>query len=170
MTTDVHSLWLMPNEADAQRLAVLVADLARRFDTPLFTPHLTLKGDSALPPAALEAATAKAAHEVAAFAQPIAAIETSAAYFRAFYARFTVSPALARLKRALDGDAADVFMPHVSLLYGDLPETVKAPAAAEFAGRLVGWSVRFDRVAVVRSGQDIPIADWSVVASKTLGG
>lgn len=169
MTADIHSLWLMPKEADGQRLAAIVADLSRRFGTPPFTPHLTLMGDSDRGSAALEAASREAAAAVAAFSEPVTAIETSDAYFRSFYARFAVSPPLATLKRTLDAEAADAFMPHVSLLYGPVEPGPKADAVAEIARLLIGQPIAFDRICVVTSGQDVPIADWRIVATAWLG-
>ncbi|MFJ5368521.1 haloacid dehalogenase, partial [Bosea sp. CER48] len=87
------------------------------------------------------------------------------AFFRSFYARFSVSPALAKLKQELDPEGFGSFMPHVSLLYGPVEPTAKAAAIAEVNTRLAGRTIRFDRIGIVTSGQDIPIADWRVVAS-----
>jgi 2'-5' RNA ligase len=169
MTPLIHSIWLLPKTEDETLLAEVVAELSRRFDTPLFAPHLTMKGDTDLPLAALEAAIAEAAGAVAIFAETVSAIETSQAYFRSFYARFAVSAPLARLKQRLDAPAADAFMPHVSLLYGPVAPEPKAAAAEEVGRRLKGRAISFDRLCVVRSGQDIPIADWRVVATARLG-
>jgi 2'-5' RNA ligase len=169
MTPLIHSIWLLPKTEDETLLAEVVAELSRRFDTPLFAPHLTVKADTDLPLAALETAIAEAAGEVAIFAETVSAIETSQAYFRSFYARFAVGAPLARLKQRLDAQAAEPFIPHVSLLYGPVAPEPKAAAAAEIGRRLKGRAISFDRLCVVRSGQDIPIADWRVVATARLG-
>lgn len=168
MTAEIHSLWLLPAADDAAMMAALVDELSGRFGTPVFAPHLTLRGDTQTPPDALEQAVAAAAAEVAAFAEPVALVEGSDAFFRSFYARFAVSPALARLKRALDPDGLGGFMPHVSLLYGPVEPAAKAAAIREVNARLAGRSIRFDRIGVVTSGQDVPIAEWRVVASAAL--
>lgn len=158
----------MPKNDDEASLSSLVRELAARFGTPVFTPHLTLRGDTEMPADRLAEEIAAAASQVPVFAEPISAIETTEAFFRAFYARFAVSSPLATLKRSLDPDAAEPFMPHVSLLYGVLAAERKAPAAAEFGQRLAGRAITFDRICVVRSGQDIPIADWSILATAPL--
>lgn len=165
MTPRIHSLWLLPSPADAAMLADLAGALSARFGTPLFAPHLTLKGDTQMPLAMLEQAVEAAAATAAAFAEPVARVEGGEAFFRSFYARFAVSPALAALKRALDPAELDGFMPHVSLLYGPVAPAAKAAAIAETDARLAGRSIRFDRIGIVTSGQDVPIADWRVVAS-----
>lgn len=164
----IHSLWLMPAPADEAMLAGIVSELSGRFDTPLFAPHLTLQGDTETPPERLEQAIRAAAGPVEAFAEPVSIVEGSDAYFRSFYARFVVSPALAKLKQALDPEGFISFMPHVSLLYGPVEAEAKAAAIAEINVRLAGRAIRFDRIGIVTSGQDVPIADWRVVASVAL--
>lgn len=168
MTAPIHSIWLMPSATDGASLTEVVTRLSQRFGTPLFVPHLTMKGDSDMPLTMLEAAIENAAGEAPAFPEAVAGIETSDAYFRSFYARFAVSPALAGLKRRLDAGEAEAFMPHVSLLYGPVVPEPKAAAAAEIARELVGRDIRFDRLCVVTSGQDVPIAQWRIVATARL--
>lgn len=150
-------------------LAGIVGDLSSRFGTPLFAPHLTLQGDTETTPAELERAIAAAAGAVEAFAEPVSLVEGSDAYFRSFYARFAVSPALAKLKQALDPAGYESFMPHISLLYGPVEADAKAAAIAEINAGLAGRAIRFDRVGMVTSGQDVPIADWRIVTSVALG-
>lgn len=164
----IHSLWLMPAPSDEAMLAGIVGSLSSRFGTPLFAPHLTLQGDTETTPAALERAIAAAAETIKAFSEQVSVVEGSDAYFRSFYARFAVSPALAKLKQALDPAGYESFMPHVSLLYGPVEAAAKAAAIAEIDARLAGRAIRFDRIGIVTSGQDVPIADWRVVSSVVL--
>jgi hypothetical protein len=168
MTAPIHSIWLMPNEADGVLLSGIVSGLSQRFGSPLFTPHLTVRGDSDRPLAELAAAIIQAASEVPAFAEAVSGIETSEAFFRSFYARFSIAPPLAALKQMLDGQASEAFMPHVSLLYGAVAAGPKAEAAAEISKLLTGRPIRFDRLCVVTSGQDVAIDQWRIVATATL--
>jgi 2'-5' RNA ligase len=169
MTVEIRSLWLMPCREDEAFLASLIGELAMRFGTPNFAPHLTLRGDTNATFEHLHDDARAAAAALQPFTEAIAGIETTEAFFRAFYLRFAVSAPLFGLKRRLDPQEAENFMPHVSLLYGNLPEMVKAPASVELRQRLAGRTITFDRICVVRSGQDIPIADWTIQASVPLG-
>jgi hypothetical protein len=169
MTAPIHSIWLMPAPQDGEILATIVADLSRRFGTPLFTPHLTVKGDTDMTLPTLAPEVAQAAGAVAAFSEAVAGIETSETFFRSFYARFAIAPALAALKQRLDGQAQDAFIPHVSLLYGPVEASAKAAAATEISARLAGRAIRFDRLCVVTSGQDVPIDQWHIVETAMLG-
>jgi hypothetical protein len=44
MPANVRSIWLMPNSDGEAFLSPLIRDLAERFGTPVFAPHLTLHG------------------------------------------------------------------------------------------------------------------------------
>lgn len=169
MTALIHSIWLLAEPADDAFLTDLVRELSDRFGTPFFAPHLTLRGDTERPPAELERAIAAAARQVEPFSVPVACVEGSDAFFRSFYARFATCPPLATLKSALDPEGLDSFIPHVSLLYGPVEAAAKAQALGEFDKRLTARPIRFVRIGVVTSGQDVPIADWRIVASVRLG-
>lgn len=168
MTAQIHSIWLVPAPADELFLSDVLSRLSTRFGTPRFAPHLTVRGDTDTPVAALAEQVTRAAKAVRRFAQPVLAVETSEAFFRSFYARFEVSAPLAALKGALDPDGLAEFMPHVSLLYGPVAAGPKASAAAEYQRQLTSRAISFDRLCVVRSGQDIPIEDWAVVSTAIL--
>ena len=158
----------MPAPSDEALLAGIVSELSGRFGTPLFAPHLTLQGDTETTPAVLERAVTTVADTVEAFSEPVTAVEGIESYFRSFYARFAASAPLTTLKRTLDPDDSTPFMPHVSLLYGAVEPSAKAAAITEIGARLAGRTIRFDRIGIVTSGQDVPIADWRVVASVAL--
>ena len=158
----------MPAPSDEALLAGIVGELSGRFGTPLFAPHLTLQGDTETTPAVLERAVTTVADTVEAFSEPVTAVEGIESYFRSFYARFAASAPLTTLKRTLDPEDSTPFMPHVSLLYGAVEPSAKAAAITEIGARLAGRTIRFDRIGIVTSGQDVPIADWRVVASVAL--
>jgi 2'-5' RNA ligase len=158
----------MPVEDDAAMLARMVDDLARRFGSPRFQPHLTLVEDMERSVGDLAPLVEEVGKGIATFSAPVAEIGVSDLFFRSFYARFAAEGPLLELKRRaiekiLPGDIAD-FMPHFSLAYG-LEETLeKRDAVAEAENLLLGNPVRFDRVCVVASGKELPIEAWAVRA------
>lgn len=165
------SIWLMPSAGDRALLADIVDDLARRFGSPLFEPHLTLAGDLPDPPETYVAMLERLAASCSRFAQPVEDIVVTDAYFRSFYAKFKRSAELDRLKQCcvddLGGNLSE-FMPHVSLLYGPVPEPGKSEAAAELRRSVTGRAVTFDRVVVTNSSDTTPISEWWVHAERLL--
>lgn len=172
MATGVHSIWLMPTADDAAMLTRIVDDLARRFGTPRFQPHLTLVEDMERSVGDLAPLVEDVAAGIGPFAAPVAAIGVSALFFRSFYARFIAEGPLLELKRRaiekiLPGDIAE-FMPHISLAY-DVAETLeKRDAVVEVENLLLGNPVHFDRVCVVASGKELPIEGWAIRATAAL--
>src|SRR5688572_23271295 len=82
------SIWLMPSEEDGVLLRRIIVELARRFGTPEFEPHLTLTGDLHQPPGTYVRLLEDLATACPAFVQPIEDIVLTEAYFRSFYAVF----------------------------------------------------------------------------------
>lgn len=167
MKAEVYSVWLMPDALWRREFGEIVAELAGRFGTPRFVPHLTLIGGRPFDRADLSRRVAGALPDTAPMTAPILDVVIGDAYFRSFYALFAADGGLLDLRqrtwRAALGDAPNDFMPHVSLLYGAVDAGPKAAAAAEMRARLKGRTARFDRVEIVRSGDDVPIAEWETV-------
>jgi 2'-5' RNA ligase len=172
MVPDVHSIWLMPAADDAAMLEGLVEELAARFGSPRFQPHLTLVENMERSAGDLTPLVERIAGDFAAFAAPVAEIGVSALFFRSFYARFDAQGPLKELKlRAIETIlASDIteFMPHISLAYGVDDTLEKREAVREAENLLLGRQVRFDRICVVASGQELPIENWAIRAQSEL--
>ena len=172
MAPGVHSIWLMLAPDDAARLERIVDDLAGRFGSPRFPPHLTLVEDMERSVEDLAPLVEQVSDGIAAFDAAVAEIGVSDLFFRSFYARFAAQGPLLELKRRsieriLPGDIAE-FMPHISLAYG-LAETLeKRDAIVEAENLLLGEPVRFDRVCVAASGKELPIESWAIRAETPL--
>ncbi|TPQ48927.1 hypothetical protein C2U72_21195 [Prosthecomicrobium hirschii] len=166
-TTSLHSVWLLAAPEEESRLSAEVEALSRRFGTPRFRPHATLAGDLPIDAAGLASRIGAIAAEHPALTLPVAAVETGAAYFRAFYVRLAATDALtalhAAVRTAAGADPAHPFLPHVSLAYGVPPGPARDAAQAHMQAGWTGRPIRFDRIAVVRSADTIPIAQWTVL-------
>ncbi|OJU05585.1 MAG: hypothetical protein BGN87_00720 [Rhizobiales bacterium 65-79] len=172
MAPGVHSIWLMPAADDAAMLERLVEDLAGRFSSPRFQPHMTLVEDMERSVEDLAPLVARISEGVAPFEALVAEIGVSDFFFRSFYARFAAEGPLLELKRrAIDkilaGDISE-FMPHISLAYGVEETFAKRDAVVEAENLLLGKPVRFDRVCIVASGKELPIESWAVRAESPL--
>ncbi len=170
--TDMHSVWLMPEAEDQATLSAIVAELATAFEAPLFRPHLTLVEDRPSDALALARQVGDIVQGIGPFSADIEGIGTSDLFFRAFYARFAaVGPVLELKQRAIHSIATSPigsFMPHISLAYGVADTPLRRRVSSEMDKRLAGQSIRFGRIAIVRSAQSIPIEAWEVRATVPL--
>lgn len=164
---DLHSVWLLAEAATESRLAASVRDLAARFASPPFHPHLTLAGDIEAERSVLERAIEDVADLCPACDGTVTSVETGATFYRAFFLKLSCPEALdaarERISSAARTGAGSPFIPHVSLAYGVPATPDRSRAQAEIAAAWAGTAIRFDRIALVRSADTIPIADWTVL-------
>lgn len=141
----------MPEAGAADELRALIAALAREFASVPFEPHVTLLGGIHGAAASLGGPLRALAAQSQAMTVRLADIHYRPAYFRCLTIEVEANAALARargLARSLfRHDPVGAFEPHVSLLYGDMPEALKRDIAARLATRLPR-TLRLDRVAL----------------------
>lgn len=166
-----YSLWLMPPPAVRTRFAALIASLSERLGTPRFEPHLTLTGgvyaDDVEPLARVAALAAR---------RPpvrvrLTAADYTEAYFRCLFVRAELTSDLLALQRAAAealGQPPDAqFMPHLSLVYGDL-DTARKEAILDDIGRRFDVEFVADRLALYAPEGAPPL--WRSLAEFPLGG
>jgi 2'-5' RNA ligase len=169
MTVEYHSIWLMPQAEDEQAFAAIVRNLAKRFDSPVFQPHLTLVEDMPRSCEELKPLLERLTEGMASFSAPVDTVEESLLYYRSFYVRFPVATPLKTLKERAVGlfgvGSFETFMPHISLAYGVPDSPQKMEAVAALRSNLRGMSVVFDRGCIVSSSQHTPTEDWAIKQS-----
>ncbi len=166
------SLWLMPEGETYERLLGLIAQLARRFSTPAFPPHVTLLpqvGDR--PDADLLAASRRLAAALRPLAARLSVVEGRDEPFRCLFARAVLDEPLgvahAVAARAFGREPDSDFFPHLSLVYGTLPAATKRQVAAEVEP-LAAASFRARRLHVWRT--DGPVGEWREIGAFDLAG
>ena len=174
LTCETYSVWLMPESDWAREFKRIVDDLADRFETPRFVPHLTLIGGQPFDRVDLGRRVKSLVAGSRSIWRPIVDVTLGDAYFRSFYALFGAEGALLSLKQRTDRAVLGVeqagFIPHVSLLYGTVEAGRKAAAGVEIRAKLTGQTVRFDRIEIVYSGDDVPVEHWETVEAFRLDG
>ena len=166
-----YSIWLLPDAALQKRLTAIVSDLAQRFGSPDFIPHVTIQGDLTVQLDALTEAVQAIANEHTSQHWPAASIDGGEHFFRSLYVRFDESPAYLSLKQSMQrisrtADGLSLFA-HLSLAYG-LTETQKSDALFAELRRPLSEPFCFDRIVIARSSKNVPIADWECVAEFAL--
>lgn len=123
-----YSLWLEPSGDIAYRLQERIKELSKKYETPVFSPHVTLLGSIK----STETELIPITNTLASSQAPFELVLTRAGYRDTFYQSLFVhvneSNHLKELRkmacRLYDSDE-DKYMPHLSLLYGDLTQKEK---------------------------------------------
>ena len=135
----LYSLWLRPEPAAARHLGCVIHDLARRYGSPVFPPHITLLGSIAGAESDILRAARQLARALPRFDVALGDIDYLPEYYRCLFIRVEPDEALLaanrRAKAEFERLADKAFMPHLSLLYAELDEDHKRDEAADLAGR-----------------------------------
>jgi len=166
------SLWLMPAGDAHDRLARLIVSLAARFSTPPFPPHVTLLAGIEGRP---EDEALGVSRVLAAALPPLflrlLTVDGRAEPFRCLFAPAEASAPLlaahAAAARAFGREPDPGFLPHLSLVYGALPEPTKRALAAEVAD-LVARPFPAARLHAWRT--EGRVGDWRELGTFELGG
>ncbi len=142
-----YSLWIEPTGDVRDRLSLVIRRLSARYGAPEFSPHVTLLGSAVGPRSELIHQSASVAAVLRPFILRLNEIDFLDAYFRCLFVRAALTEPLRRAHRAacqaFDCRREPAFMPHLSLLYGDFPPSLKKKIIAEIGPRLdVQFKVR----------------------------
>lgn len=163
-----HSLWISPRGVAGDVFNAIVHDVSETFETPYFPPHVTLLAQVLQPQSEVVAITRELAGEFSPFQIELLAPATTDDYFRSLF--ISVEPGSVLL--AAHGLAKELFrapeepyMPHLSLLYGDLSEAEKRKVIARVG---VGFPIGFAAEAIdVYATAGAP-EDWRLIESVPL--
>lgn len=126
---EMYSLWLMPTGQTRDYLQKLILELSRKYSTPRFEPHVTLSGEIQAPITELRANTVKIATLMEPLEIRLRKVAYLNQYFRCIFIQAEKTKALMRAHKiactALAQDSDDDYMPHLSLMYGDLSRSMK---------------------------------------------
>jgi 2'-5' RNA ligase len=159
--------WLVPAAGpERATLAEVIGRLAEKHGGPVFAPHITITPTIDSAPDAATSILERITAPIAPFDVSLDSVGHEPAYHRALYLRATPCPQLTGLnqaaRQAWNLDQATPYMPHLSLLYSDIPDERKDPIVAEISLRLpVG--VRIDAAELWAVGE-AGVPGWRRVA------
>lgn len=163
-------LWIVPTGEVYDRLAGVIADLSARHRGPAFDPHLTLLGRLEGEEGVLVELTHQLARALHPFDVRLGEPRYEAQYFRCLFLPAEPSPPLLqvhqRATQIFDAQPASAFDPHVSLLYGLFPESLKQEIIKALPSDLPG-SFSVSRLQLIRAESTNP-QDWQVVETLDL--
>jgi 2'-5' RNA ligase len=160
----------MPTGEVRQRLAGTILDLSREYAAPSFEPHVTLASGIVGPAREVASKMADLARQISPFTVRLTEVDFLDEYFRCLFVRVAMTHPIMKankLARAVFSLAQQpAFMPHLSLLYADLPSGVKDRIVASLAWRFeLQFKVSSLHLYLIKR----KVAAWWRVASFGLG-
>jgi 2'-5' RNA ligase len=137
----------MPRGDVWERLWRIIQQLSVRYAAPEFPPHVTLLGSSVGPRRELICQSAGLAASLRPFTLRLEEIDYREEYFRCLFVHAALAEPLRKAhqaaRQAFGHDREPPFMPHLSLLYGDFPRSLKEGVIREMGPRVdVQFKVR----------------------------
>ena len=169
----VIAYWLIPSEPAHNFFQRIINDLARRFDAPVFEPHVTIHVGADRADAAKNA-LGEAARECKLIGLTPLGIDQSDEFIKTLFVDFPMSAELRKIngiiRQAANDSSQYELNAHLSLLYKNLAAAPRCELAASINVPLS--EVTFDAIKAVRcvspaeSGADVEA--WHVVAAASL--
>lgn len=124
-----YSLWLMPAGKVYDNSRGLIQRLAKKYNAPLFEPHVTLLGGVIQQEDDVLERAEQITSGQNAFQITLNRVDYQDYYFRALFVRAERTGQLQalhdRAKEVFEMQDISGYIPHLSLMYGDFSETVK---------------------------------------------
>ena len=158
-----YSLWLVPNEETEQKyLSKTISELATKHKGPVFEPHLTILGDVNLELDVLCEKVNKVVQNTPVLKLETSSVEYSTTYYQCVFVRVKPTPEMMQLyedlKVNLGLTSPSVFMPHISLFYGNLPYLERNEIATSLEIETQVFTSQ--AIVITPSGADVPPDKW----------
>lgn len=140
-----YSIWIVPPEPIEAHLRQTVEKLAKEFKGPIFEPHMTLLGDIEGDIADFKEKAQQLASTIDELELSLGSVSFSTTYFQSVFVRVNSTAKLMNLNleaKKLFGVSNNVFMPHISLLYGDHEMQVREKASSTVKLPEVSFTVK----------------------------
>jgi len=168
-TRTSFALWLVPEKRVFRRLAAAIRELSQEHSTPVFAPHVTLVSSIVGPERTVLEKSARLTKRLGPLVIRLAGLDGLTEYFRCLFVRVQQTDNVMRANRLARGifqvHNQSPYMPHLSLVYGNLGGETKGKIIAAIGNRFdLAFRVRSLDVVLIRA----EVSQWRRVASFAL--
>lgn len=165
-----YSLWIIPENESQLEMQQVVKKYSQQFGYTQFTPHVTLYEVSGREEQEVIEGVKQIASEIEPFELEFGDVEFSTTYFQSVFLRVkTVAHLLnahLKLRMKFNSDDNHVYMPHISLVYGEHDMETKEEIAKEIKINSKGFKA--EKISIVKSTSNDP-KDWHVIEQVKFG-
>jgi 2'-5' RNA ligase len=169
----VIAYWLIPTEPVHSFFQGIINDLARRYDAPVFEPHVTVHVGANRAELAAKS-IAQAARECTQIKLKRLEIDHSDEFIKTLFVQFALSKELQQINDIVRGAARDSsqneLKPHLSLIYTNMAPATRRKLAASI--KVPFSEVTFGTIKAVRcvspTQSPADVEAWRVVAAASL--
>ena len=171
----VIAFWLIPARPAQSLFQEIINDLARRYDAPVFEPHVTIHAGADRVDLA-ETALADAAHKCTPVKLKPLGIQQSDEFVKTLFLQFESNAELRQMNEIIrntaQGSSEYDLKPHLSLLYKKMEAGARRQLAASIIVRFP--DITFDRIKAVRcvspTQSRADVEAWRLTAATSFSG
>ncbi|HEY9605324.1 MAG TPA: 2'-5' RNA ligase family protein [Allocoleopsis sp.] len=173
MATKV-SYWLIPSQEDRAFFQDMIDTLAREYDAPSFTPHVTIYSGDSAPNESPDELIEQAIQGVRPFSLKCDRILYSPEFTKTLFVQFQPNSILSQISHSLQSNSKHpsdyTLNPHLSLIYQQMSEETKKKLATSLT--LPKSEVIFDEVMAISSPERTQtredVESWQVICIRKL--
>ncbi|KAG0492981.1 hypothetical protein HPP92_006379 [Vanilla planifolia] len=166
-----YSVWALPLADVKDRLKFLMSSLRCEFGGPSFEPHITVVGDLRLRRNDAIASLRSAASSLKPYKARVASVGCGNIFYQCVYLLIDPSPEVvetsARCCSHFGYERSTPYMPHLSLIYGELSDEEKEKArrrAEELDGEICGLTFEVSSLALYKTNtEDKTTESWEMI-------
>ena len=166
MTKNEYSLWLRPAQTQIDEFTEIISSLAHHHRTVPFAPHLTLLSGINCGLHDIKQYCAKFVGQYEEFDIPLQKMDYTETYYRNFFIVAEATQQLSKMyedtKNAFACKTHEVFMPHLSVLYGNIEIKTKQKLKEELENTYAKL-FHCQRLDIYNTTGDV--ANWHLVKS-----
>jgi len=169
MKAEGYSIWLMPAGEVHRKLARIISQLSRKYSTPDFDPHVTLVGDLIGAEEEIIAKTSELAGLLRPFKIKLEKADYLDEYFRCLFIRAEKTKEITVANNVARGifnlKPAPEYMPHLSLMYGEIFSKIKEKILADLEKE---FNISFEVTAIHLFSTTGEVKDWHKIKEFSL--
>lgn len=161
-----YCVWIIPPQPVFDELNKIISDLSVEYKSPIFKSHMTLLGSTECELDTIRKAVEAVAKSTKKLNLTLGPISFSTTYYQSVLVRVDSTAGLMQLNLDLKdalGIKNNVFMPHISLMYGDHDMKTREEIAAKI--KLQNTSFVADGIVIVPVAEKSKPEDWEPVVT-----
>jgi len=125
----MHAIWLLFDQNDKKYLSEIISELSKKYESPIFTPHVTIYGLTNVEIKTLEKIVSDSIYEIPSFYIEKDTISFSDHFWKTLFVDFRPNSSMLKINNNLTKNLSKfneyTFSPHTSLIYKNMIQTEK---------------------------------------------
>ncbi len=163
----MYFIWLLPKNEDSKYLSDIIDNLSRKFNSPKFSPHVTVFGYVNFKLPVIRDAIKKSIAELEPFTVIRSDLKYSNNFWKTIYFELRPNSFLSRIYKMLNNSLGEnesfTFSPHFSLIYKNMNDSQKQQLISEI---ILKRNFIIDKIAIMKFSNNVD--EWKIIETYSI--